>query len=64
MDMIGHVTSSYYSANLGRSIALAVVKDGQNRMGETIHAPMLDKTISAEIVSPVFFDPEGARLND
>ena len=63
MDMIGHVTSSYYSANLGRSIALAVVMDGHNRMGETIHAPMLGKTISAEITDPVFFDPKGERLN-
>ena len=63
MDMIGHVTSSYYSANLGRSIALAVVMDGQNRMGEIIHAPMLGKSISAEITDPVFFDPKGERLN-
>jgi len=63
MEMIGHVTSSYYSANLGRSIALAVVKGGHNRTGEIIHAPLKDKTISAEIVSPVFFDPEGERLN-
>ena len=63
MEMIGHVTSSYFSANLGRSIALAVVKGGHSRMGETIHAPLKDKTISAEIVSPVFFDPEGERLN-
>ncbi len=63
MDMIGHVTSSYYSANLGRSIALAVVKDGHSRTGETIHAPLQDKTISAEIVGPVFFDAQGERLN-
>ncbi len=63
MEMIGHVTSSYFSANLGRSIALALVKDGRNRSGETIHAPLRDRTISAEIVSPVFFDPEGERLN-
>lgn len=63
MDMIGHVTSSYYSANLGRSIALAVVKDGHNRMGETIHAPMKDKTIDCQIVEPVFIDPDGERLH-
>ncbi|NQU57836.1 MAG: sarcosine oxidase subunit alpha, partial [Rhodospirillales bacterium] len=63
MDMIGHVTSSYYSANLGRSIALAVVKDGRNRMGETIHAPMKDKTINCQITDPVFFDKEGGRIN-
>ena len=29
MDMIGHVTSSYYSPNLNKSIALAVVKNGK-----------------------------------
>ncbi|HER26234.1 MAG TPA: sarcosine oxidase subunit alpha, partial [Rhodospirillales bacterium] len=63
MDMIGHVTSSYYSANMGRAIALAVVMDGRNRLGETIHAPLKDKTITAEIVNPVFFDPQGERLN-
>jgi sarcosine oxidase subunit alpha len=63
MDMIGHVTSSYYSANLGRSIALAVVKNGRNRMGETIHAPLQGKTIDCEIVSPVFFDKQGDRIN-
>jgi sarcosine oxidase subunit alpha len=32
--MIGHVTSSYYSPILERSIALAVVKGGLNKMGE------------------------------
>jgi len=63
MDMVGHVTSSYYSANLGRSIALAIVKDGHTRMGETVFAPMVDKVISAEIVQPVFFDKEGARID-
>ena len=63
MDMIGHVTSSYYSATLSRSIALAVVMDGRNRLGEIIHAPMLNKTIDCEIVDPVFFDKEGSRID-
>jgi sarcosine oxidase subunit alpha len=63
MDMIGHVTSSYYSATLDRSIALAVVKDGRNRIGETIHAPMEDKTMDCEIVDPVFYDKEGNRIS-
>ena len=61
--MIDHVMSSYYSATLGRSIALAVVKDGRNRIGETIHAPMEDKTMDCEIVNPVFFDKEGNRIS-
>ena len=29
MPMIGHVTSSYFSANIGRSFALALVKGGR-----------------------------------
>jgi sarcosine oxidase subunit alpha len=64
MAMQGHVTSSYYSANLGHSIALAVVKGGLSRTGEIVHCPLADgRTISAEIVSSVFYDPEGKRQN-
>jgi sarcosine oxidase subunit alpha len=64
MDMQGHVTSSYYSANLGHSFALAVVKGGLNRMGEVVHCPLADgRNIAAEIVSSVFYDPKGDRQN-
>jgi sarcosine oxidase subunit alpha len=35
--MIGHVTSSYFSPNLGRSIALALIEAGQERRGRTVH---------------------------
>ncbi len=63
MPMIGHVTSSYHSANLGRSIALALVKGGRGRMGERVHVPLVGGTIAATIVEPVFFDPEGTRLH-
>jgi sarcosine oxidase subunit alpha len=34
--MLGHVTSSYLSPNLGRSIAMAMVKGGRSRMGERL----------------------------
>ncbi|MFT5482629.1 MAG: sarcosine oxidase subunit alpha [Halieaceae bacterium] len=64
MAMQGHVTSSYYSANLGRSIALAVVKGGLNRMGEVVYCPLADgRTVAAEICASVFYDPKGARQN-
>jgi sarcosine oxidase subunit alpha len=63
MPMVGHVTSSYYSATLGRSIALAVVKSGQLRLGEKIFAPLKSRTVTAEIVDPVFYDKEGESLN-
>jgi sarcosine oxidase subunit alpha len=64
MPMIGHVTSSYYSAYLGRSIAMAVIKGGLSRMDETVYVPLADgRTISAKITGSVFYDPEGARRN-
>ncbi|MEQ1547249.1 MAG: 2Fe-2S iron-sulfur cluster-binding protein [Chakrabartia sp.] len=63
MKMIGHVTSSYWSAALGRSIALALVAGGQGRMGETLHIPMPGKTHAAKVSGMVFYDPTGARLN-
>ena len=63
MTMIGHVTSSYQSAALGHSIALAMVADGRARLGQTLHVPMPDRTMAVRVVSSVFYDPEGERLN-
>ncbi len=61
MRMIGHVTSSYRSPTLDRPIALAMVERGRDRLGQTVFAPLQDRTIVAEIVAPVFLDEEGAR---
>ncbi|PSJ47446.1 sarcosine oxidase subunit alpha [Zobellella endophytica] len=62
VPMVGHVTSSYYSANLGYSIAMGVVKGGLGRMGETVFFPLADgRVLEAEITSPVFYDPKGER---
>lgn len=63
MTMLGHVTSSYWSENLGKSIAFAVVAGGRARMGETLFVPMPDKTIAVEVTDMVFFDKEGGRIN-
>ncbi len=60
--MHGHVTSSYYSPALGRSIAMALVKGGASRMGQTVHvADKEGRSFSAVITSAVFYDPEGTR---
>ncbi|TVM05042.1 MAG: sarcosine oxidase subunit alpha family protein [Halomonas sp.] len=62
MPMVGHVTSSYYSPTLKSGFALAVVKDGHQRMGESVFLPTVDGTVhEAEIVSPIFYDPKGER---
>jgi sarcosine oxidase subunit alpha len=64
MPMIGHVTSSYMSPILGRSIALAMIADGQKRMGETVRLPLLDgRVVEAELVDPRFYDRDGKRLH-
>ena len=63
MEMVGHVTSSYYSPNLDRSIALALIKEGIEKKGKKIYIPMPNKTIEATISDPVFIDPLNERLN-
>ncbi len=62
MTMVGHVTSSYYSAVLGHSIALAMVKGGHHRMGDTLYAAHVDGTmVKVKICNSVFFDLDGER---
>ena len=62
MRMIGHVTSSYYSANLGRSIALALLQGGRRRHGERVVLPLEKRTVAATVTAPLFFDAEGERM--
>tara|TARA_B100000768_G_scaffold22609_1_gene20174 strand:- start:14633 stop:17647 length:3015 start_codon:yes stop_codon:yes gene_type:complete len=63
-NMIGRVTSTYFSPTLNRSIAMGLVEFGPDRIGEIIDFPTLDgKIIKAEICNQVFLDPEGERQN-
>jgi sarcosine oxidase subunit alpha len=59
--MIGHVTSSYYGARLGRSFALALVAGGRGRHGEPVWAPLPGRTVAAHLCPPVFYDIDGRR---
>ena len=63
VPMLGHVTSSYMSPTLGRSIALALVRSGRERMGSRLYVPMPDRAIPVQVADPVFFDREGRRLH-
>ena len=64
MEMLGQVTSSYYSPNVSASIAMAMLKGGRSLIGGTVYLPMLDgDIIEAEVVEPIFFDPNGERIN-
>ncbi|MBF9033662.1 sarcosine oxidase subunit alpha family protein [Rhodobacterales bacterium HKCCE2091] len=60
----GRVTSTYRSPTLGRGIAMGLVLNGPDRMGEVLDFTTLaGGTVKAKIVSPVFYDPEGEKQN-
>jgi sarcosine oxidase subunit alpha len=65
VPMLGHVTSSYESATLGRTFALALLASGRERIGSTVYARSSTGTagaaIPATVTKPIFYDPEGAR---
>jgi sarcosine oxidase subunit alpha len=58
----GWVTSACFSPTLGRHIALGVLRGGRERLGETVTVCDEEDRIAARVVSPVFYDPENARL--
>ncbi|UWQ73689.1 sarcosine oxidase subunit alpha family protein [Leisingera sp. M658] len=59
----GYVTSAGYSPTLGHPIGLAFLKEGPDRIGETVRLVdhMRGVDTLCEVVPPVFFDPEGGR---
>jgi sarcosine oxidase subunit alpha len=61
VPMLGHVTSSYRSAALGRTFALALVRSGRERIGQTLHVALDGGTCPVTITDPVLYDKEGAR---
>ncbi|KGH44990.1 ferredoxin [Modestobacter caceresii] len=61
VPMLGHVTSSYRSAELARPFALALVKGGRSRIGDTVHVPVDGTLVPVEVTGSVLVDPEGAR---
>jgi sarcosine oxidase subunit alpha len=60
---LGHVTSSYWSPNLGSSIALALVADGRARHGEVLSVTTSTGFRKARVTPPAFLDPKGVRVH-
>ncbi|MBD3663209.1 sarcosine oxidase subunit alpha family protein [Sulfitobacter aestuariivivens] len=60
----GYVTSAAFSPAMNSMIGLALLKQGDERLGETLRlvSPLTDLTISVEVVSAHFVDPKGERL--
>ena len=63
IEMLGHVTSSYYSPNLKKSIALAVVRSGKKMKGQKLIVPMKNKNINVTVSDFIFLDKDNERLN-
>jgi sarcosine oxidase subunit alpha len=61
VPMLGHVTSSYRSAALRRTFALALVRAGRDCIGETLHAWQDGELVPVTVAHPVLYDSEGAR---
>jgi sarcosine oxidase subunit alpha len=63
MDMIGWVSSSYWSDNCGGPIAMALVEGGFDRMGETLYVPMPDGVVEVEVRDTNFWNPDAESDN-
>jgi heterotetrameric sarcosine oxidase alpha subunit len=61
----GYMTSVAYSPHVRSWIGLGLLVRGPERIGERVRAydPVRNGDIEVEVVSPIFVDPEGARLN-
>ncbi|NKE45462.1 sarcosine oxidase subunit alpha family protein [Roseomonas frigidaquae] len=60
---LGHVTASCWSPHLQAQIGLALLSGGQARIGTRIRVydALRGQDGEAEVVAPVFIDPEGTR---
>ena len=68
MKMIGWVSSAYHSDAAEGGIAMALIENGFDRMGDTLYVPVVEKgavteTIAVDVVKPVFYDGEGKKLH-
>ncbi len=59
---IGHVTSAYLSAALGRGFALALIAGGRARIGSNVNIAMPAGSIRVAVVDPVVLDRTNERL--
>jgi sarcosine oxidase subunit alpha len=59
----GHVSSSYMSETLNRSIALAMIENGLDRHGEQVMLHIDGKAVTAQVTKALFYDEDGGLLN-
>lgn len=59
----GWVTSAALSPTLGTRIALALLRGGRSRVGQSVAVLDLGRTGRAQVVTTPFYDPRGERLH-
>jgi sarcosine oxidase subunit alpha len=59
----GHITSTTFSKQVGKSIALGLLQGGTSRVGQIVVAasPVHGRQYKLKVVEPCFLDPEGNR---
>ena len=63
-NTIGRVTSTYFSPTLKKGIAMGLVHNGPERLGEVIKFEKVNgEVIPTRIVDPVFYDKTGSKQN-
>ena len=58
----GLVTACVWSVVKERVVALGLLRDGRNRIGEMVYVRVKDRVIEAEVTKPCFHDPKGELL--
>ncbi len=61
IPMLGHVSSSYHSQALGRSFALALVRNGRDRIGSRMLASFQGRFAEVDVADAVLYDTEGSK---
>jgi sarcosine oxidase subunit alpha len=61
---LGHISASCWSVEYDNPFSLAILKDGKNKIGQTLYAlaPLKNKSIPVKIVSSQYVDPKGERV--
>ena len=63
-NTIGRVTSTYFSPTLKKGIAMGLVHNGPERLGEVINFEKVNgEVIPTRIVDQVFYDKTGSKQN-
>lgn len=60
----GFVTACVWSVAQSRSVALALLTDGHNRIGQTAHIRLKNEIVTATISQPCFYDPDSERMKN